>query len=87
MPASLRALREARRVLRRSGHLLLFDHVRSRDPALHLKLAAMTLVLRRKDTAIGRRTLETVVEAGFEALDVSIVVFDIILSIRARRGI
>ena len=47
----------------------------------------MTLVLRCKDTAIDRRSLETVVEAGFEALDVSIVVFDIILAIRARRGI
>src|SRR5581483_11141446 len=79
VPEPVRALRELRRVLRPDGLLLMFEHVRSRNPLLGL----MTVLTRRTGTEMNRDTVGNAVEAGFRITQVESVFLDIILSMRA----
>lgn len=85
VPDPARALGELHRVLRPGAGLLLFEHVRSRQPILGLVLDAMTLWTRRRGTDMNRPTLAYVRGAGFEVTRVECVYLDIILAIRAKR--
>jgi ubiquinone/menaquinone biosynthesis C-methylase UbiE len=85
VPDPARALGELHRVLRPGAGLLLFEHVRSRQPILGLILDAMTLWTRRRGTDMNRPTLAYVRAAGFEPTRVESVYLDIILAIRAKR--
>ncbi len=82
VPEPARAFRELRRVLRPGGRLLMFEHVRSRNPFLGLALDLMTRMTRRGGTEMNRDTLGNAVKAGFRITQVNSVFLDVILSIR-----
>lgn len=82
VPEPARAFRELRRVLRPGGRLLMFEHVRSRNPFLGLALDLMTRMTRRGGTEMNRDTLGNAVKAGFRITQVDSVFLDVILSIR-----
>ena len=83
VPDPGRALEELHRVLRPGGKLLMFEHMRSRNPILGLALDLMTLWTRRGGTEMNRRTLETARGASFRITKVESVFLDIILAIHA----
>jgi len=85
IPDPARALAEVYRVLRPGGRLLMFEHVRSRNPVFGLTLDLMTLWTRRLGTEMNRDTLRSVSAAGFQVLRIDSVFLDIILAIRARK--
>jgi ubiquinone/menaquinone biosynthesis C-methylase UbiE len=81
VPDPVRVFRELHRVLRPSGELLMFEHVRSRNPVLGLVLDLMTLWTRRRGTEMNRDTLSNAVAAGFRITRVESVYLDIILAV------
>jgi ubiquinone/menaquinone biosynthesis C-methylase UbiE len=85
VPNPRRALDELHRVLRPGGKLLMFEHLRSRNPILGFALDLMTLWTRRGGTEMNRRTLETVSAANFRITTVESVFLDIILAIHAMK--
>lgn len=86
VPEPKRALGELYRVLRPGGQLLMFEHVRSRNPVLGLILDLMTVQTRREGTEMNRDTLKNVITAGFQITRVDSVFLDIILSVHALKG-
>lgn len=86
VPEPKSALRELYRVLRPGGQLLMFEHVRSRNPVLGLILDLMTVQTRREGTEMNRDTLKNVITAGFQITRVDSVFLDIILSVHALKG-
>ncbi len=83
VPHPIRALKELHRVLRSDGQLLMFEHMRSRNPVLGLALDGMTLFTRRGGTDMNRDTIGNTVAAGFRITRIESVFLDIILSIHA----
>jgi ubiquinone/menaquinone biosynthesis C-methylase UbiE len=81
VPEPRRAFGELYRVLRPGGWLLMFEHMRSRNPILGLTLDLMTLITRRGGTEMNRDTLGNAMTAGFRITQVESVFLDIILSI------
>jgi ubiquinone/menaquinone biosynthesis C-methylase UbiE len=86
VPDPLRVFREFHRVLRPGGNLLMFEHVRSRNPVLALALDLMTLCTRRGGTEMNRDTLGNAAAAGFRIMRVESVYLDIILAVHAAKG-
>lgn len=77
------ALNEIHRVLAPEGTLLLFEHVRSRQPLLACTLDLMTCCTRNSGTAMNRDTLTAVKRSGFDIDSVTSVFLDIILAVEA----
>lgn len=86
VPDPRRALQELHRVLRPGGTLLMFEHVRSRNPILGLTLDLMTLFTRRGGTEMNRDTLGNAIAAGFHITRVESIYLDIILAIRGEKA-
>ncbi|MBI1827278.1 MAG: class I SAM-dependent methyltransferase [Planctomycetes bacterium] len=83
VPDPFRAFREFHRILRPGGRLLMFEHVRSRNPLLAIALDLMTLWTRLSGTEMNRDTLATARAAGFEIIRIETVYLDIILAVHA----
>ena len=83
VPDPVLAFREFYRVLRPGGCLLMFEHVRSRNPILGLALDLMTIWTRLWGTEMNRDTLANARAAGFQITHIASVYLDIILAIRA----
>lgn len=65
VPKPIAGLRELRRVLRRDGELLMFEHVRSNIGPLGIFLDLMTPLARRFGPDLNRETVKNVQRAGF----------------------
>lgn len=85
VPDPVAVLRELRRVLKRDGRLLMFEHVRSRNPVLGWTLDAMTFWTRLAGTEMNRDTTRNVTRAGFRITRIDSVYLDIILALRGVR--
>jgi ubiquinone/menaquinone biosynthesis C-methylase UbiE len=83
VPDPARVFKELHRVLNPGGRLLMFEHMRSRNPILGAVLDLMTIVTRRGGTEMNRHTLSTAMEAGFRVLAVESIFLDIILAVEA----
>jgi ubiquinone/menaquinone biosynthesis C-methylase UbiE len=78
-------LKELYRVLKPSGTVLMFEHVRSRKPLLGLSLDFLTLVTRYIGPAMNRDTVGNVQRAGFVVDRVVCAYLDIFLAIEAHK--
>lgn len=81
VPDPVRAFQQFYHVLRPGGHLLMFEHVRSRNPMFGLALDAMTCWTRLTGTRMNRDTIANARAAGFHITRVESVYLDIILAI------
>lgn len=83
----LKSLREVHRVLKPGARLLMFEHVRSRNPVLALELGLMSLLLRHVGPEMNRDTVGTAQRAGFVIDRIRCAYLDIFLAIEAHKPI
>jgi ubiquinone/menaquinone biosynthesis C-methylase UbiE len=83
VPNPLQGLRELNRVLKPSGQLLMFEHVRSKIGPLGAFLDLMTLLTRRIGPDMNRDTATNATRAGFRIVREDNVYLDIVKTIEA----
>lgn len=81
----VQGLKELYRVLKPGGAMLMFEHVRSRNPLLGLCLDFLTVAMRRLGPAMNRDTVGNVQRAGFVVDRVVCAYLDIFLTIEAHK--
>ena len=65
VPNPIQGLGELRRVLKPGGKLLMFEHVRSRNPMIAFEQDMMNFAMRFQGSDVNRNTLAAVQDAGF----------------------
>lgn len=83
VPKPIAGLRELRRVLRRDGQLLMFEHVRSNIGPLGIFLDLMMPIARRFGPDLNRETVKNVQRAGFRIRREENVYLDVVKIIEA----
>ena len=81
----VQALKELYRVLKPGGSLLMFEHVRSRNPLLGAELDLLNLALRHLGPNLNRDTVANVQRAGFVVDHIVRAYLDIFLAIEAHK--
>jgi ubiquinone/menaquinone biosynthesis C-methylase UbiE len=85
VPRPVEALSRLRQALRPGGELFMFEHTGSRYFPFSLMLRLMTPLTRRGGPELDRPTVENVVRAGFELLEVRNHFLDVVKTIHAIR--
>jgi len=83
----VKGFQELYRVLKPGGRLLMFEHVRSRNPVLGAELDLLNVALRRLGPEMNRDTVANVQRAGFVVDRVVCVYLDIFLAIEAYKSV
>jgi len=85
VPNPVGALCAISRVLKRGGELCMFEHTGSRYYPFKGMMNLMTLLTEKIGPAMNRPTVDNVVAAGFELVEVNNVYLDIVKTIIARK--
>ena len=83
VPRPVEGLRALRRVLKAGGELFMFEHTGSRYYPFKLMMDAMTQLTRKIGPDMNRSTVDNVVAAGFQLMEVNNLFLDVVKTIKA----